>query len=141
VILVIAAAFGLGRALQVSGASDLVAGKLIGLAGDNPWLCLVLTYGLTSLSTAVVTNNAAAVLFFPISISTAAKLGVDPMPFIASTMIAASASFISPIGYQTNLMVYGPGGYRFGDYMRVGLPLNLLFWVTVAVLAPVIWPF
>jgi di/tricarboxylate transporter len=95
----------------------------------------------TTLITQIITNNAAAALAFPIAMSTAERLGVNPMPFIICVMIAASASFSTPIGYQTNLMVYGPGGYRFGDYLRIGIPLNILFGVVAVGLAPLIWPF
>ena len=93
------------------------------------------------LFTETITNNAAAVLVFPIAVATAEKLGVHAMPFIITVMMAASASFSTPIGYQTNLMVYGPGGYRFTDYLRIGLPLNGLMWITTVTLVPWIWPF
>lgn len=141
VLLVIIAAFGLGRALQTTGAADKIAGSLIGLAGDNPWLTLAIVYGITSAFTAIITNNAAAVLFLPVAMAAAEKLGVNYMPFIISVMVGASASFATPIGYQTNLMVYGPGGYRFSDYVRIGLPLNLIIWAITVTLSPVIWPF
>jgi di/tricarboxylate transporter len=141
VLLVIIAAFGIGRALDVTGAASFISENLIGLAGDNPWLILILVYGVTSLFTELITNNAAAVLVFPIAISSAVQLGVSPMPFIIAIMVGASASFATPIGYQTNLMVYGPGGYHFSDYLRIGIPLNLLFWLMTVILAPIIWPF
>ena len=91
--------------------------------------------------TGLLTNNAAAVLIFPIAMAGAAQLGVNPQPFVMSIMPAASASFATPIGYQTNLMVYGPGGYHFADYVRVGLPLNILLWVVTIAVAPIVWPF
>ena len=96
---------------------------------------------LTSLFTELITNNAAAALVFPVAVGAAADLGVSPMPFVFCIMIAASASFATPIGYQTNLMVYGPGGYRFSDYLRIGVPLNLVIGVVAVGLAPLIWPF
>ena len=80
--------------------------------------------------TELITNNAAAALMFPLAVATATALGVDYMPFVISTMFAASASFLTPMGYQTNLMVYGPGGYRFGDYARFGLPLTMIVAIT-----------
>ncbi len=141
VLIVIAAALGLGRALQVTGAAEAISSTLTGLAGNNPWVSLAVIYGLTMLFTETITNNAAAVLVFPIALATADKLGVQAMPFVISVMMGASASFSTPIGYQTNLMVYGPGGYRFTDYLRIGLPLNCLMWATTVLLAPFIWPF
>ena len=96
---------------------------------------------MTMVLTEMITNNAAAVLVFPIAHSTAQALGVSFWPFIACIMMAASASFATPIGYQTNLLVYGPGGYRFADYLRVGLPLNLLLGAVAVSLAPRIWHF
>ena len=141
VLLVIAASFGLGRALQTSGAAEAIAGRLIGLAGGSPWLTLVVVYAVTTVFTEIITNNAAAILIFPIALATAGKLGVNFMPFVVAIMVAASASFATPLGYQTNLMVYGPGGYRFTDYTRIGLPLNILMGVVTILLAPVVWPF
>jgi di/tricarboxylate transporter len=100
-----------------------------------------MVYLVTTLFTEIITNNAAAVLVFPISMSLAEGLGVSSMPFVTCIMVAASASFATPIGYQTNLMVYGPGGYRFSDYLRIGIPLNILFGAVTIILAPLIWPF
>ncbi len=141
VLIVIAAALGLGLALEKTGAAATLAGLLLGLVHEQPWGALAMVYMVTTLFTEIITNNAAAALVFPIAMSTADRLGVNPMPFITCIMIAASASFATPIGYQTNLMVYGPGGYRFGDYLRIGLPLNCLFGLVAVVLAPLIWPF
>lgn len=141
VLLVIGAALGLGDAMDNSGAATFVAENLIGLAGGNPWLVLFIVVAVTSLFTELITNNAAAVLVFPITISAVQAMGVNPTPFIVAIMIAASASFATPFGYQTNLMVYGPGGYCFGDYLRFGIPLNLLILVAVSVLAPLVWGF
>jgi di/tricarboxylate transporter len=141
VLTVIGASLGIGQALHTTGAAEHVAGWLINLAAGNPWLSLAAVYVATSLVTAVVTNNAAAVLIFPIAQATAASLGVSFWPFIATIMMAASSSFATPMGYQTNLMVYGPGGYRFADYVRIGLPLNMVLGVIAVVLAPLIWPF
>ncbi len=141
VLIVIAAAFGMGQALQTSGAAGVIASTLVGLAGDNPLVSLALVYLITMLFTELITNNAAAVLMFPIALATAQSLDVSYMPFVISIMMAASASFSTPIGYQTNLMVYGPGGYRFTDYLRIGLPLNALMWATTILLVPKFWPF
>ena len=89
----------------------------------------------------LITNNATAVIVFPIAMATAQRLGVDPMPFVLAIMLAASASFATPLGYQTNLMVYGPGGYRFRDFMIIGLPLSLLIWAVAIWILPRVWPF
>jgi di/tricarboxylate transporter len=141
VLLVIGAALGIGKALQTSGAAAAIAHGWLGIAGENPWLALLAVYMITNFFTEIITNNAAAVLSFPIAQATAASLGVSFWPFVVVIMVAASASFATPLGYQTNLMVYGPGGYRFSDYIRIGLPLNILLGVVAVILAPLIWPF
>ncbi|ASC71192.1 putative transporter [Halomicronema hongdechloris C2206] len=141
VLLVIGAALGLGKALEVTGAAGAIASTFIGIAGDNPWLALAVVYGITTLMTEIITNNAAAAVVFPIALAVSQTLGVSPMPFVIAIMIGASASFSTPIGYQTNLMVYGPGGYKFSDFMRVGIPLNLLFWSVTVLLTPLVYPF
>jgi di/tricarboxylate transporter len=141
VLTIIGTSLGLGLALQVSGAAAAIAHWALGVVGGHPWLALLVLYGLTMALTEMVTNTAAAVLVFPIAQATAAGLGVSFWPFVACIMMAASASFATPIGYQTNLLVYGPGGYRFGDYLRIGLPLNVLLGLVTVVLAPRIWPF
>lgn len=141
VLIAIAASFGIGRALEKSGAADALTNSLIGASGGNAWLTLAVLYGVTLLITELITNNAAAALMFPFAISAAANLGANPVSFIIAVMMAASAGFATPIGYQTNLMVYGPGGYRFSDYLRVGVPLDLLVWAVTVAIAPLVWPF
>ncbi len=141
VLVVIAASFALGRALEVTGAAEVIASRLISVAASDPWIALVVIYGITMAFTELITNNAAAVLVFPIAQATASGLGIEFMPFVIAIMMAASASFSTPIGYQTNLMVMGPGGYRFTDYFRVGIPLNLLMWAITVLLAPILFPF
>jgi di/tricarboxylate transporter len=141
VLVVIGAALGIGAAMSSTGAAEGIAQAWLALAGDNPWLALIAIYAITSLMTEVVTNNAAAVLIFPIAQAAAESLGVSFWPFVACIMMAASASFATPIGYQTNLMVYGPGGYRFSDYARIGVVLNVALGVLAVLLAPIIWPF
>ena len=138
---VIGAALGVGGALEKTGAAAWLAQALTGLAGSNLWLNLILIYLVTSLFTEVITNNAAAVLVFPIALATAETLGVSMMPFVVAVTVAASASFATPIGYQTNLMVYGPGGYRFTDYLRLGIPLSLLLALLSSILIPLVWPY
>jgi di/tricarboxylate transporter len=127
--------------MQASGAAAAISSTWLQLAGGNPWLALAAVYVMTSAFTAVITNNAAAVLVFPIAAAAASSLHVSLWPFVVVIMMAASASFATPIGYQTNLMVYGPGGYRFADYLRLGLPLTLLLGTVTVTLAPLIWPF
>lgn len=137
----LAAAIGLGRALEASGGAAAIGSAMVGIAGNNPWIALAAVYLVTMLLTEVVTNNAAAAVAFPLAQATASALGVDLMPFVMAIMMAASSSFSSPIGYQTNLMVMGPGGYRFSDFIRVGLPLNLIVGATTVLLAPMVFPF
>lgn len=141
VLIVIASALGIGNALQITGVAETIAGTFIGFAGDQPYLALISVYLITWLLTELVTNNAAAVLIFPFALSIATTLDVNYMPYIMTIMFAASASFATPIGYQTNLMVYGAGGYRFSDFLKIGLPLNLIVAIITILLVPIIWPF
>lgn len=140
VLLVIAASFGIGHALQATGVAAAFANTLLAAAGDRPWLLLAIVYLLTAALTETVTNNAAAIIMFPMALATTTTLGLDFRPFAVAIAVAASASFATPIGYQTNLMVYGPGGYRFSDYLRFGVPLNLLLAGVALILIPFIWP-
>ncbi|GAB1407339.1 SLC13 family permease [Thermomonas brevis] len=130
-LVVIASSFALGAAAQQTGLAAAAGGVMGGLSGADPFWTLVVIYVATVLFTELLTNNAAAVLMFPVALSAAAQVGSEPMPYVMAIMMAASAGFMTPIGYQTNLMVYGPGGYRFTDYLRVGAPLSLLVGLTV----------
>jgi len=141
VLLVIGAALGLKPAVEQSGLAATVSGGVLDMIGNNPLLALLGIYLITNLFTELMTNNAAAVLIYPIAKSTADSLDVNLVPFVIAIMVAASASFSTPIGYQTNLMVYGPGGYKYSDYMKIGLPLNLLLMLVTVILTPLIWPF
>lgn len=141
VLMAIGASFGIGQGLENSGVANLFATYMIGLCQQNPWLILAAIYFITNLFTQTMSNNAAAIIVLPIALDTVSLLGVNPMPFIITVMIAASAEFATPIGYQTNLMVYGPGGYRFSDYIRVGIPLNVLIFLVTITITPFIWPF
>ena len=140
VLIVIAASFGLGKALEVTGAAEVIAGTLVSVAGGNAYLSLIIIYLVTMLFTEMITNNGAAVLMFPIALATANGLDANFATFAICIMMAASASFSTPIGYQTNLMVYGPGGYRFTDYFRIGIPMNLLMATITLLIAPLVWP-
>jgi len=141
VLLVIGGALGIGQAITLSGAAEQITRGLVGLAGGHPWLVLLMVYLTAALFTELITNNAAAVLVFPVALAAAHGMNVNPMPFIIAVMMGASASFATPLGYQTNLMVYGPGGYRFTDFLRAGLPLNLIVMTVTVALAPLVWPF
>jgi di/tricarboxylate transporter len=142
VLVTIAASFGIGTALEQSGAAEAIAGGLVQATQFfGPAVTLACVYILTSIMTELITNNAAAVLLFPICLQTARLSdNADPRPFIIALIFAASASLMTPIGYQTNMMVYGPGGYRFTDFVRVGLPLHLVLLVVATTLIPIIWP-
>ena len=132
----------MGAALQHSGAIELIVswiGPMLELLPIGVTLWVI--YLLTSVLTELVSNNAVAVVITPIAVSLAHQLGVDPRPFVVAVMIAASASFATPIGYQTNTLIYGPGGYHFKDFLKVGIPLNLSIGMLSAVLIPYFWPF
>jgi len=121
--------------------AEHVSHEMIGLAGGRPWLVLAAVYFVSLVLTELVTNNAAAVLVFPIAMSAAESLGVSPMPYVIAIAVGASAGFATPFGYQTNLMVYGPGGYRFTDYLRAGIPLDLIYMAVTVAITPLIFPF
>jgi di/tricarboxylate transporter len=140
-LIAIAASFAIGVALDKTGVADAVTHGVVGAVGGSPWMSLAAVYGITLVVTEIVTNNAAAALMFPFALATATNLGVNPMSFIMAVMMAASAGFATPFGYQTNLMVYGPGGYRFADYLKIGVPLDLLIWAVTVAIAPLVWPF
>lgn len=141
VLIVIAAAIGIGNALTATGVAEAAAATLFDVGATNPYVMLALVYCLTMLFTEILSNGASVVLTFPVAIAAAATLDANPMPFVAAVTIAASCGFASPVGYQTNLIVYGPGGYRFTDYLRFGGPLNLIVGCVTVVLAPVCYPF
>ncbi len=142
VLVLIVGAIALGTAMEKTGTAQYYAEGFLGLfRGANPEVILAGIILLTSISTQILSNNATAVLLVPIAISTALSLGVDPKPFIIAVCFGASACFATPIGYQTNLLVYGPGGYRFSDYLKLGIPLNLLVLIVGTLFIPHFWPF
>jgi di/tricarboxylate transporter len=142
VVFLLAGILPLGIAMQNSGAAAFLTDQGLKLVGGfGPIAVLAMIYFLTATLTECMSNNAAAVLVAPIAISTAVGLGVDPKPFLMAVCFAASTSFATPIGYQTNTMVYSPGGYKFTDYMMVGIPLNLIFWGLAVYYIPKFWPF
>jgi len=131
----------IGKALQTSGAAALIAGNLAPLLiGVAPWIALWLVYLIASTMTELLSNAAVAVVVTPIAITLAGQMGVDPRPFVVAVMLAASLSFATPIGYQTNTMVYSPGGYKFTDFMRLGVPMNLGMGLIASLLIPFFWP-
>ncbi|MCB0917597.1 MAG: SLC13 family permease [Actinobacteria bacterium] len=141
VVVIIAAAFGLAAAMETSGLAEVVSNGLVGafdwLGPTGVLLGIVIA---TIVTTELITNNAAALLMLPIAVAAAAEVGLDPRGVAIAVAVAASASFLTPIGYQTNTMVLGPGGYRFSDYSRLGAPLTVLTIAVIVVLVPVIWP-
>lgn len=140
VLLTIAASFALGAALYKTGVAQWLAMNVVELSGGRPWLILLLTYLVVSILTEIITNNAAAILMLPIALEMTEKASLNPEPFVFAIMMAASASFATPLGYQTNLMVYGPGGYKFGDFLRVGLPMNAIVGLTTVSVLLIGWP-
>lgn len=146
VVVFIAAFIPVGEAMFRTGLADMIAeaalapGRLVS-PDLAPWVAVATLYLITSLATETVTNNAAAIVLTPVALAMAVELGIDARPLIFSVCFAASASFMTPTGYQTNMMVYGAGNYRYTDFTRFGTPLNLLFWVVASLLIPVLYPF
>ena len=140
VILTIAASFALGMALEKTGVAKFLAGNIVDISGGTPWLLLILTYIAVSLLTEVITNNAAALLMLPIVLEITAEADLNNIPFVLAIMMAASASFATPLGYQTNMMVYGPGEYRFSDFLKVGIPMNIVTGIVTITVLLIGWP-
>jgi len=140
VLITIAASFALGNALEKSGAAEYLGNTIVTAAGTDAWLLLGLTYVSVMILTELITNNAAAMLMLPVVLAMTHSAGLNDIPYVMAVMMAASASFATPIGYQCNLMVYGPGGYRFSDFLRIGIPMNLLVAAVTIGFIPLIWP-
>ncbi len=140
VIITIASSFALGMALEKTGVAKYLANNIVELSGGTPWLLLILTYVSISILTEVITNNAAALLMLPIVLEITEKADLNNVPFVFAIMMAASASFATPLGYQTNMMVYGPGEYRFSDFLRVGIPMNIVAAVVTLSVLLIGWP-
>ena len=142
ILITIACAFAISKAMVNSGVADAVAHFIIGMSHlYGPHVLLAAMFIITNLFTELITNNAAAALAFPLALSISSQMGVSPMPFFVVICMAASASFSTPIGYQTNLIVQGIGNYKFTDFVRIGLPLNIITFLISIFLIPLIWPF
>jgi di/tricarboxylate transporter len=142
VIFLLAGMIPAGIALEKTGAAQLLAELVLqGIGALGPLVVLGILLGFTSLVTEILSNAAAAVLVAPIAISMATQLGVSPYPFLMGVAVAASSSFMTPISHQSNTIVFGPGGYRFSDYVRAGLGLNILVWAVAMLVIPRLWPF
>jgi di/tricarboxylate transporter len=142
VLITVAASFGVSKAMQNSGAADAIANTAINFSKSyGPIVVLATIYIITNVFTEIVTNNAAAALVFPIALSAGQHLGVDPKPFLVAICVAASASFSTPIGYQTNLIVQSLGNYKFKDFLKIGGVMNLLAFIVSMLVIPYFWPF
>jgi len=131
----------LGIAMENTGTAQFLAGGVIALVGDlGPLAILAAVFILTSLASQVMPNAATAVLLFPIALNTAANLGISPYPLMMTVAVSASAAFLSPVGHAANVLILGPGGYRFRDYLRVGIPLTLVVLAVVLLVLPIFWP-
>ncbi|HVS64378.1 MAG TPA: SLC13 family permease [Thermoanaerobaculia bacterium] len=142
VIFLLAGVLPLGIAMQTTGAAPFIADAAIGTVGNlGPIAVLAVFYLMTSILTECMSNNAAAVLLAPIAISTAQQIGIDPRPLLMAITFAASTGFSTPVGYQTNTMIYNPGGYRYTDFLRTGVPLSIIFWILSVIFIPRFWSF
>ena len=146
VIVLIAALIPLGIAIESTGTADFIGQLISETVSDfspskQPYILLGLIYLITMILTEVSSNTATAIIMAPIVMAVTNQMGIDARPFIFAVCFAASASFVTPVGYQTNLMVYGPGGYKFSDFIKVGMPLSIIFWLLAILFIPIIWPF
>lgn len=141
VLLVIAASIGLGTAMEKTGAAQTIAEMIIGASAGSPTGLLISLFALTAAFSAVISNMAAAVILFPVAMAASQGLSIAPEPLAVTLMIGASTCFATPIGYQTNLMVYGPGNYQFQDFIKIGLPLTIAVGVVTVLIVPQIWAF
>jgi di/tricarboxylate transporter len=138
----LAGVLSLGAALEKTGAASLLAGGIMNSIGKlGPEVVMSAFFALTFISTNFMSNNATAALLAPIAIATASDMGIDSRPLLIAVTFAASLSFMTPMGYQTNAMIFGPGNYKFKDYLLVGTPLNIIFWILASLIIPYFFPF
>ena len=141
-LMLLAATIPIGVAMQTTGLVDTIVNGLLGVTGtENHLLLLAVFYVTTALLTELLSNNAVAVLLTPVALQLSSQMGIDPTPLLVALMFGASASFMTPFGYQTNAIVMGPGGYKFVDYLRIGAPLQVIMSATAIILIPILWPF
>jgi di/tricarboxylate transporter len=141
-VILIGAMMPLSTAMDQSGAANLLADTLVSLVGDaGPYALVAGLFVLTAILGQLISNTATALIVIPIAVAAATEIGVSPLPVLMSVAVAAAASFLTPVATPTNLMVMGPGGYQFGDYWKLGLPMMLWFFVVATFLVPVVWPF
>ena len=141
----ISALIPVGIVIQKTGTAEWIGGFISSVARSTPTeiqpqVLLGLIYLMTIILTEISSNAATAIIMTPIALAVTQQMGFEPRAFVFAVAFAASASFITPVGYQTNLMVYGPGGYKFGDYIKVGFPLALIFWLMAIYILPILWP-
>ncbi len=141
-MILVGAMMPLSTAMDQSGAASLLADALVGLVGDaGPYALVAGLFVLTAVLGQLISNTATALIVIPIAVAAAIEIGVSPQPVLMSVAVAAAASFLTPVATPTNLMVMAPGGYKFGDYWKLGLPMMLWFFVVATFLVPVFWPF
>ena len=146
VIIMIAAFVPVGIAMERSGAAEMLASLISNFGGNfstqiAPHAAMSLIFLISIIITSLMSNNTAAIILIPIALSVSIQMNVDAKPFIFAVAYGASTSFATPMGYQTNLMVYGPGQYKFSDFVKVGVPLNIVFWLLGTFLIPIFWSF
>ena len=141
IIIVFAGSVAIGNAIENTGIAQMIANGLLGICGSNPYVILFTLCFVATFITEFISNTAAGAMFCPIALSAAASLGVNPMTFCIALMVAVSSSFATPIGSPTHMLVYSPGGYRFTDFMKVGLPMNIIILIANVLITTIVYPF
>ena len=141
ILIVFAGSISLGKALEATGVAQMIATELLNICGSNPYITLGVMCFVATFVTEFISNTATAAMFCPIAISAATALGVNPLTFCMALMISVSSSFATPIGSPTHMLVYGPGGYRFTDFVKIGLPMNIIILAANIFITPLVFPF